>query len=488
MQIGHAKALAIYLAGATLLAIYGGQVCPFIDTLRIQTVFLTLVGIFLIGWVLRFSIFHLSENSSRPVSREPWRFLLVDLSAWILIGVMATAWNMWRHNFPIGSGLKLVVGCLTMGVLASTYLALEAEEKLLRACETAPDLFQRERSHFISLSTKFFAFITASLILFSVVIALLVLKDLKYALENPKMEQPQWMFRAVAVEISFVLVLLLAGCCGIARQFSRNLRLTFGLIQTALDKVQQGIFSTEVPVVSNDELSSIAQHTNKMIAGLRDRERIKTIFGKYVSPAVADCIMKSEKGSELGGREVRVAILFTDIRNYTTLSEKLSPTEVVDFLNFYFSKVVEAVHGANGIVDKFIGDAAMAVFGIDGSENAASDAVNAGFRIRSILKQVNEHLQKKGYPQIDNGIGIHYGPVIAGNIGSEQRLEYTVIGDAVNTASRIETLCKTQAHKLLISASAFEKISPSLREHFSALGEFDLKGKSQAVTIYGAEA
>jgi adenylate cyclase len=485
MHQAHAKTLAMYAAAAGLLSFYGAQVCPFLESLSAAAIFFTLALIFAFGFVLRFAAFRFVERSRFSIGRSPWRLLLLDLSIWIFTGVAATAWNNFYYGFPFESGLKILVGSLTMGILASTYNALQSEERLIQLCQSGAESFRQERSHFISLSTKFLVFVTAALALFSIVIMLLVFKDLDYVRVHPNMARAQ-MLREVSFEISFVLVFLLGACLGIARQYARNLRMMFDLIQNAFEEVEMGVFTTRVPIVSNDELSRIAQHTNQMIVGLRDRERIKMIFGKYVSPAIADAIMKSERGSELGGREVRVAILFTDIRNYTALSEKLSPSEVVEFLNFYFTKVVDAVHGAGGVLDKFIGDAAMAVFGVSGSATAASDAVKAAFAIRGILAQVNSHLRERGHPVIDNGIGIHYGSVIAGNIGSAQRLEYTVIGDAVNTASRIEGLCKTQPFKILISAHTYENISAELRQQFSSLGEFQLKGKSKPTAIYGA--
>lgn len=417
---------------------------------------------------------------------SPWRLLMLDFSAWVFTGGVATAWNALRYRFPVESGLKIVVGCLTLGILVSTYLALEAEERLIIKNQERTAEREEDQAGYMSLSTKFLIFIGAALALFSVVMLLLVFKDIDYVQANPGVPRKR-ILREIGTEIAFVLGLLLAGCFALARQYARNLRRMFGLLETAFDHVEQGKLTTRVPIVSNDEVSLIARHTNRMIAGLRDRERIKVIFGKYLSPTVADAILKSEKESELGGREVRVAILFTDIRNYTALSEALSPGEVVEFLNFYFTKIVEVIHGAGGVLDKFIGDAAMAVFGVDGSPDAASDCVRAGMAIRGLLGQVNDHLRRQGHPEIDNGVGIHFGTVIAGNIGSSQRFEYTVIGDAVNTASRIEALCKTERSKLLISSETHAAISVELRSQFVALGEFELKGKAKPVLIYGTE-
>jgi adenylate cyclase len=161
---------------------------------------------------------------------------------------------------------------------------------------------------------------------------------------------------------------------------------------------------------------------------------------------------------------------------------------VVGFLNEYFTMIVAAVHEQQGVVDKFIGDAAMAVFGLEGgpdAEDAADRAVRAALAMRSGLAPLNARLAKRGLPEVDNGIGMHLGYMVAGNIGSEDRLEYTVIGDAVNTASRLEGLCKATGNPLLVSSAIYERLSTELRDGLVSLGEHQVKGKAQSIAVYG---
>lgn len=480
--IRSVKALIWYLIGTILLSIYGGQVCPFLETLDVSTVFLMLLLVFLIGFLLRTLIFEwLGWNgpSSRP---ELWRLLAAELGVWLFTGTAATVWNSFWFYFPLESGLKLLTGSLAIGLLVSTLLTLQAEHGFIDRAKAGLVETALEPSKFVSISTQFLIFIASSMVLFSAVVLLLVYKDFEYVMKNPGHVMGR---REVFVEIGFVVIVLLAGCFVIARQYAQNLRAIFELIESAFADVQAGKLSTRIPIVSRDELSQIAYHTNRMIQGLQEKEKIKTIFGKYVSPSVADRIMRSEQGTDLGGRELNAVVLFTDIRNFTTLSENHSPAVVVEILNRYFSAVVEAVHGVGGIVDKFIGDAAMAVFGMDGSGNAATAGVDAAIRIRGRLNSINGWLTERGLAGIDIGVGIHAGRVVAGNIGSAERLEYTVIGDAVNTASRIEGLTKTQSLKVLISSACYSTLPEPYQERFEYLGEFDLKGKAKSVGVYG---
>jgi adenylate cyclase len=486
MQRCPLKRTAWYGAGLILLSIYGGQVCPFLETLNIASVFITLLVIFALGVILRPLLIRPTQADQAPRVFSLWRLLLTELAVWIFLGVTATTWNALWYNFPLASGLKLLVGSLAMGLLSSTIITLQAEHDMIASAGKEAAFHDSAAPvKFISISTKFLIFVGSSLLLFSGVIFLLVFKDLNYVIENAG-AHPGKIRREVLTEIVFVTSILLTGCGLIARQHARNLRLLFQHIQRAFLDVENGDLQARVPIVTRDELSHIAFHTNRMIQGLKEKEKIKTIFGKYVSPSVAQRILASEQASDLAGREVQAAILFTDIRNFTTLSERLSAPQIVEFLNYYFSKVVHAIHGADGIVDKFIGDAAMGVFGTESSAHGVTNAIDAAFAIRIALQEVNEWLDAKGLPQVDNGVGIHCGRVVAGNIGSPQRLEYTVIGDAVNTASRIEGITKSQRHKILISQSVFDQLPATYKCRFESVGSFELKGKAEVVAVFGA--
>ncbi len=192
---------------------------------------------------------------------------------------------------------------------------------------------------------------------------------------------------------------------------------------------------------TGDELEALASGFNTMVDGLKERDKLRTTFGKYMTASVMEHLMAGKVA--LGGESLEVTILFTDIRSFTTLSEKMDPQQLVGLLNEYFTEMVGIVMEMDGVVDKYIGDAIMAVFGapVPKPEDAVN-AVRAAVHMRRALQHLNNRLAERGIPPLRTGIGIHTGPVVAGNIGSERRMEYTVIGDAVNLASRLESNTK----------------------------------------------
>lgn len=168
-----------------------------------------------------------------------------------------------------------------------------------------------------------------------------------------------------------------------------------------------GNFDTFVSVVSRDEFSRIAQHTNERIMGLRDKERIKRSFGNYLSPIIANSILSSEEETNLGGREVEVAVLFTDLRDFAPCLEKCTLQELLEILNECFPLVVNQVHGYHGVLGKFIGDEAMAVFGLDATDhNLYDNVLERGLAIREGLETLNEKPTGCDLTPLRNGIGI----------------------------------------------------------------------------------
>ncbi|MBT7085484.1 MAG: hypothetical protein HN931_04865 [Desulfobacterales bacterium] len=483
------KVLVSFAIATTILSIYGGQVCPFLEQLSLINISMIFAGAFTIGFFLREIIFKLflkklKITSAMEIYPALWNYLLVDLSVWISIGFLVTFWNMIFYDFPFGSGLKVVLGCGTTGFFSATYFALSYEREAILAVSEKPELIIYGDIKFFSISTKFLIFLGVSYFVMVSIILLLIFKDLFYIGDNI-LSSFTMVFRAVAIEVLFVFSVIFSGSFFIAKQYGRNLQLMFQLQLKALNEVSSGNYNTYVPVVSSDEFGLIANHSNKMISGLKEKDRIRNIFGKYLSPTIAKSVLENEEGTQLGGRQVDVAILFCDIRNYTSLSERLHPEETVNLLNDFFSMIVKDIHASKGVVDKFIGDAVMAVYGLDNVENPCELALKSAHNIINNLEDFNQGLTLRGIKELNIGIGIHYGEVVAGNIGSKERLEYTVIGDAVNTASRLETLSKSVSSRVLISKDVFDRLSHEMQSKVFSLGEFGLKGKSEKVQVYG---
>ncbi len=255
----------------------------------------------------------------------------------------------------------------------------------------------------------------------------------------------------------------------------------------ASKRIQSGDYKTRVGVVTSDELGDLADSFNDMADSLAEKEFMRDTFGKIVDPEVRDYLMsgagKKSLGETLGGETREVTVLFCDIRSFTAMSEKMAAAEVVSLLNRYFTALGQCITSHHGIINKYIGDAIMAIFGAPVSlPNSALDAFEAALDMRQTLVKLNNDFKKDGLPELKFGIGIHTGPVFAGTIGAETRMEYTVIGDTVNTASRLESLCKTYKTDLLISESSAEKIGD--KDNLKFVAEAEIRGKTEAMKVY----
>ncbi len=210
-------------------------------------------------------------------------------------------------------------------------------------------------------------------------------------------------------------------------------------------------------------------------------------LGRYFSPGVVARIADEGGGvTGLGGRTQDVAVMFLDIRGFTAMTEKLAPSDAVALLSQYHERMVQEIFRFGGTIDKFIGDAIMVTFGTpDPANDDAERAVRAGLAMNRALADLNADRSAAGQPAIRHGIGIHYGPVIAGNIGTESRLEYTVIGDTVNVASRVEDACKATGETFLISDAVQARIPADIAVR--ALAEHQVKGRQAPVRLFAVD-
>lgn len=228
---------------------------------------------------------------------------------------------------------------------------------------------------------------------------------------------------------------------------------------------------------------SVRRMIGRMIEKERERAYLDRLFGQYVSPEVRDRLMSSEA---VHGETRDVTVLFCDIRSFTTLCEGMAPAAVVDHLNRYLDEMVACIQAEGGVIDKFIGDAIMATFGgLTPLTSPCEAAVKAALRMQQELAILRSEWTLRHLPLLKSGIGIHHGPVLLGPVGSEQRREFTVIGDVVNTASRLETLTKEHDRPIVISEAVVSKLSDELKSRFGGLGTVQVKGRSEAVGIFG---
>jgi adenylate cyclase len=253
-------------------------------------------------------------------------------------------------------------------------------------------------------------------------------------------------------------------------------------LAAAMRRLQEGEYAHVTDVHTGDELEALADGYNAMVDGLRERDNLRTTFGKYMTTTVMEHLLAGKV--QLGGESLPVTVLFTDIRSFSTISERMEAHALVSLLNEYFAEMVTIIMHEDGVVDKFIGDAIMAVFGAPVPKPGdAERAVRAAIRMREALASLNQKLVERGMDPIRAGIGIHTGEVVAGNIGSEARMEYTVIGDAVNVAARLETATKDTGEDILVSEDTRAQVGEAF--DFRPLGDIQVKGRQQPVRIYG---
>jgi adenylate cyclase len=243
-------------------------------------------------------------------------------------------------------------------------------------------------------------------------------------------------------------------------------------------RVQTGDFAAHLPLVSTDEFATLFQGFNRMTDGLAERERLRDAFGRYVAPELAQRVLRD--GASMAGTTIEATVMFVDIRDFTARAEGLGATEVVALLNRCFERMCEPIRAEGGWVNKYLGDGLMAVFGapVRRADHAAA-AVRAALGIRAAIAGLDT-----AGPPLRIGIGIQTGEVVAGSVGSPDRLEYTVIGDTVNVAARIEALNKELGTTLLIGEAT--KVAAA-RDDAHPHPPAAVKGKSELLLVYSLE-
>ncbi|MGH3542549.1 MAG: adenylate/guanylate cyclase domain-containing protein, partial [Mycobacterium sp.] len=269
-----------------------------------------------------------------------------------------------------------------------------------------------------------------------------------------------WIIQKTAsVEIPVLVTTLVAVLIGLPAMIltSRSISDPIREVVDAMAQVERGRIDTFVGVYERSEIGRLQSGFNRMVAGIAERDQLRDLFGRHVGADVARRAI--EEDTSLSGDVREAAILFIDLVGSTTLAASRPPQEVAEVLNDFFRIVVSAVDERSGLINKFQGDAALAIFGAPlPSPGAASAALATARRLRSQLRRL---------PLVDFGIGVSAGPVFAGNIGAENRYEYTVVGDAVNEAARLADFAKTSDRRIVCSAAAIDRADATERRHWA---------------------
>lgn len=274
----------------------------------------------------------------------------------------------------------------------------------------------------------------------------------------------------------------------LARILATSILDPLGRILQTVERVRSGDFDVRVGVERHDEIGQLGAAVEEMAAGLRQREEMRQTFRRYLDPEVAERLMAGD-AKVLQGRLVHATVLFSDVRGFTSLSERLEPAQVVGILNEYLARMEPVVRRWGGVVDKFLGDGMLAVWDVPEprSEGPLAGipgerlAVQAAVEMLEALRAFDEELQMRGLPSLSIGIGVNSGELIAGPVGSRDRMEYTVIGDTVNTAQRVEGQARGDA-PLLVTESVAKVLAPYAE--LEPREPVALKGKAEPVPLF----
>ena len=282
----------------------------------------------------------------------------------------------------------------------------------------------------------------------------------------------------VSLGLSFIVVSILAS------QFSKSLIKIF----QGVKQISQGNFDIEINVNTKDELKQLSLAINKMVKSLKEKHRITQNFSRYVSQHVLDKILQSHSFTQIEGEKKKITVMFSDIKEFEQISESLAPENLVAFLNEYFENMIKIIFKYQGTLDKFIADGIMAEFGIPLEDpDQEYHAIKSAVEMQQLLKKLSEKWKGSAYESIHVGIGIHTGEAVVGNIGSLQRMEYTAIGDTVNTAARIESLTKETQNDILISKETYLAARSNTDLEFESLGPTSLRGKKEPLEIFAVK-
>ena len=415
----------------------------------------------------------------------PWIVAGVTAVGWVLAGLTwGVVWPLVAGTFSPRVAVRVVFGIIGVGgtvVTALTFFAAEHQwrnvlptffpEGDVSAVRGVPRLPVRAR-----LLVMFVLAGVVPLVLLGVLAA-----TRAAAILQADPATADGLVRGMLGLIVFLLAVGIATASGLAVFVSRSVAGPLGRLRAAMADVERGDLGVRAPVVANDEIGGLAEGFNGMVEGLRERELVKETFGKYVSPEIRDEILGGR--IPLDGQLREVTILFADLRDFTPWVEKSDPRQVVRDLNSYFTEMEAAIRSHGGLVLQYIGDEIEAVFGAPVADPAhAAHAVRTALEMRRRLAVWNAARRAAGDTPLRHGIGIHTGPVIAGNIGSAERLSYTLVGDAVNLASRLQSLTKNLGCDILVSADTRRHLDGDFA--LTPLPAVRVKGKSKEVEVF----
>ena len=405
---------------AALLSLYSVQVCPHVSGLGLLWTGVSFILFLIPLATIRFLF--IQKNKSRQHS-----MFWINLGYFIIIGLFVGLFNFLYREFPIESAYKIIVGAVILSALNATIYSLESS-------------FKRTKKR-ISFVNNIAVFVILIIALTGVVWILLILEDINLfnSVQNGSMIN---LVQSIIVESLFVWLVITLYSIRIIYLYRKKLKIGINGQIESLNQIRKDNLEVIVPRFSNDEFSIIGDEVNNMILRLKEGEKIKSGFKKLTGNDLSKDFVERLSSGDFTSEKKEMAIVFTDIKGFTTICEKTEPEKFVIDLNSHFENMVTIINQYEGVVNKFIGDALLIYFEGD---NACSRAVDAS----------NEMIEKSTF---DIGVGIHFGELLAGLIGSKERLEYSIIGSVVNKTSRLESATRKLDANIVISNIVYESL------------------------------
>lgn len=405
-----------------------------------------------------------TEAERRATLRQPARQALGSLTYWVGASALFTLLNV-RYGETPATTQSTVVGIALAGLTSTALTFLLVERRMRKVFALA--LGGTTPTRRFALGVTFRLLLTWLLCSAVPLVGIGLSQVNTTPEERTKLLGPTWFLVGVGLATGLCATMISA------RSIADPLR----RVRKALGEVQRGRTDVEVVVDDGGEVGLVQSGVNAMVAGLRERQLLQDLFGRHVGEEVARRAL--EEGVGLGGELLPGSALFVDLVGSTRLAEQVTPDEVVAVLNALFDAVVTAVTAEGGWVNKFAGDGALCVFGPpSGLPDHAAGALRAARALRPELERL-----ARDHPGFDAGIGVSSGEVVAGNVGSEQRYEYTVIGDPVNEAARLTELAKTRPCRALASGAAVDAAGAEA-EHWQPAGRLTLRGRGAQTEVY----
>jgi class 3 adenylate cyclase len=428
----------------------------------------------------------LTELARRRALQVPFAAARISAIGWLLATIIwGVVWPLIDGTFSVAHALRMMLGMLmaaSLVVAAVFFLVERIWRKALPALFPEGGLSEVKGVRHVSVRARLIVIFLLSSVIPVAMLGVMAYNHARAALADPARSDA--IIQTLAIGIVFVAAACTLGALRMAFFVSGSVAGPLRSLESAMAEVERGRLDTRCPVVSTDEIGRVTDGFNRMVRGLQEREMLRETFGKYVSQEIRDEILAGRVALE--GQVREATILFADLRDFTTWVEASDPRDVVRDLNSYFTEMETAIRGQGGLVLQYIGDEIEAVFGapVDKPDHAAA-AVRAAGEMRRRLAAWNAARRASGKPTLRHGIGVHTGTVVAGNIGSSERLSYALVGDPVNLASRLQGLTKELAADVLVSGTTRARVGEELS--LRPLPAVRVKGRKAEVEVYALD-